>query len=301
MSDQGFHEIQLSGKQLVFLAMSAVVLAVVIFLLGVSVGKGVRSAFPPASAADLGAPGDTTVPAGPVAGTPAATKVTPNDLDYQNKLQGQSAAGAVAGAAAGAAAATAIKPAETPAATPAGSTPTTKPNLSSMANPPATEPAAGAAAATAIKPAETPAATPAGSTPTTKPNLSSMANPPATEPAAGAEKPAPATPGPTAKTGASSAAPKSSPPPASSKPAESGATSKPASAEAGWVVQVDAFRNKATADDLVKQLKGKGYAAFAVPSASLFKVRVGPFADRGEADKTAGRLAKDGYKPLVTR
>ncbi|HUL73987.1 MAG TPA: SPOR domain-containing protein [Vicinamibacterales bacterium] len=259
MSDQGFHEIQLSGKQLVFLAMSAVVLAVVIFLLGVSVGKGVRSAFPPASAADLGAPGDTTVPAGPVAGTPAATKVTPNDLDYQNKLQGQSAAGAVAGA------------------------------------------AAGAAAATAIKPAETPAATPAGSTPTTKPNLSSMANPPATEPAAGAEKPAPATPGPTAKTGASSAAPKSSPPPASSKPAESGATSKPASAEAGWVVQVDAFRNKATADDLVKQLKGKGYAAFAVPSASLFKVRVGPFADRGEADKTAGRLAKDGYKPLVTR
>jgi cell division septation protein DedD len=44
MSDQGFHEVQLSGKQLVFLFMSAVVVMVVVFLLGVNVGRGVRSA-----------------------------------------------------------------------------------------------------------------------------------------------------------------------------------------------------------------------------------------------------------------
>ena len=40
--DEGFHEIQLSGKQLVFLFMAASVVAGVIFLLGVFVGRGVR-------------------------------------------------------------------------------------------------------------------------------------------------------------------------------------------------------------------------------------------------------------------
>lgn len=43
MSDEGFHEIQLNGKQLVFLFMAATVVSVVIFLLGVMVGRGVRS------------------------------------------------------------------------------------------------------------------------------------------------------------------------------------------------------------------------------------------------------------------
>ena len=42
MSDEGFHEIQLNGKQLVFLFMAATVVAVVIFLSGVMVGRGVR-------------------------------------------------------------------------------------------------------------------------------------------------------------------------------------------------------------------------------------------------------------------
>jgi cell division septation protein DedD len=41
--DDGFHEIQLNGKQLVFLFMAGTVVAVVIFLLGVFVGRGVRS------------------------------------------------------------------------------------------------------------------------------------------------------------------------------------------------------------------------------------------------------------------
>jgi DedD protein len=41
--DEGFHEIQLNGKQLVFLFMAGTVVAVVIFLLGVFVGRGVRA------------------------------------------------------------------------------------------------------------------------------------------------------------------------------------------------------------------------------------------------------------------
>ena len=41
MTDEGVHEIQLNGKQLVFLFMAATVVAVVIFLSGVMVGRGV--------------------------------------------------------------------------------------------------------------------------------------------------------------------------------------------------------------------------------------------------------------------
>ena len=44
MPDEGLQEIQLRGKQLVFLAMSATVVAVVIFLCGVMVGRGVPTA-----------------------------------------------------------------------------------------------------------------------------------------------------------------------------------------------------------------------------------------------------------------
>jgi cell division septation protein DedD len=48
MADDGFHEIQLNGKQLVFLFMAATVVAVVIFLCGVMVGRGAptRAAVP---------------------------------------------------------------------------------------------------------------------------------------------------------------------------------------------------------------------------------------------------------------
>ena len=41
--NDGFHEIQLNGKQLVFLFMAATVVSVVIFLCGVLVGRGVRA------------------------------------------------------------------------------------------------------------------------------------------------------------------------------------------------------------------------------------------------------------------
>lgn len=73
MSDEGFHEIQLNGKQLVFLFMASTVVAVVIFLCGVMVGRGVAVAPVTASAvepdggfdsatADPTAPGSSTAP-----------------------------------------------------------------------------------------------------------------------------------------------------------------------------------------------------------------------------------------------
>jgi cell division septation protein DedD len=111
MSDEGFHEIQLNGKQLVFLFMAATVVSVVIFLCGVMVGRGVRdravsaASSDPAEAASVSAPpgtpaaGDSPTTAGtppaepPVqAAAPPADQMPPTpgeeegDDDYYNRL-----------------------------------------------------------------------------------------------------------------------------------------------------------------------------------------------------------------------
>jgi septal ring-binding cell division protein DamX len=66
--DDGFHEIQLSGKQLAFLVMAATVVSVVIFLFGVLVGRGVRAE---RSAIDASAaPAAFDAPAPPTAAPP---------------------------------------------------------------------------------------------------------------------------------------------------------------------------------------------------------------------------------------
>ena len=48
-TEDGFHEIQLSGKQLVFLFMATTVVSIVIFLCGVLVGRGARVEASPSS------------------------------------------------------------------------------------------------------------------------------------------------------------------------------------------------------------------------------------------------------------
>jgi cell division septation protein DedD len=89
MSDDGFHEIQLNGKQLVFLFMAATVVSVVIFLCGVMVGRGVRSqqetagelaALPVSEPAAADAPADA-----PPAPPPTAAPPEPVD-DYYKDL-----------------------------------------------------------------------------------------------------------------------------------------------------------------------------------------------------------------------
>ena len=79
MSDDGFHEIQLNGKQLVFLFMAATVVSVVIFLCGVMVGRGVRSpqgpagelaAMPVPDQAQADASADAPPPPAPTAAPP---------------------------------------------------------------------------------------------------------------------------------------------------------------------------------------------------------------------------------------
>jgi cell division septation protein DedD len=92
MADEGLREIQLNGKQLVFLFMAATVVAVVIFLCGVMVGRGVRVL----RANELGAEATdpaidpTAPPASPVLGTPtdggSRVPLSPPDVTYGPRL-----------------------------------------------------------------------------------------------------------------------------------------------------------------------------------------------------------------------
>jgi DedD protein len=104
-------------------------------------------------------------------------------------------------------------------------------------------------------------------------------------------------------------APVTSPAPAPAPAVASGSPASPAARPAaavtnGWSVQVGAFRSLENAERQVQQLKTKGFAASVAPGTpgSLYRVRVGPFAQRAEADRTAARLSsEEGLKPSVTR
>jgi uncharacterized iron-regulated membrane protein len=104
LTDDGFHEIQLSGKQLVFLFMATTGLAVAIFLCGVQVGRNVKSdraietgdtvaaATPPPAAAT---PSQPAAAGGPPAAEPPAPAPEPDDeLSYAKRLQGDQPAAA---------------------------------------------------------------------------------------------------------------------------------------------------------------------------------------------------------------
>lgn len=219
-TDDGFHEIQLSGKQLVFLFMSATTLLVITFLCGVWVGRGVPNERAASSdngdavAATATAPPPAATPSQPVAagGPPAAEPPAPapepdDELSYAKRLQADNAP------------AEKLKPA----------------------------PAAASAAPKASAP----------------------------EPRASAKAAAPA--------------------PA---PAPSGAQS------GAWIVQVVSLQDRGAAATIAKRLSAKGYPAFVVdPAASgprIYRVQVGGYADKNDAEQAARRLEKDEqFKPFV--
>jgi cell division septation protein DedD len=92
-TDEGFREIQLNGKQLVFLFMAVTVVSVVIFLCGVLVGRDVRKERPAASESTAAAVAPDPAPASPrQAGSavpaPAVEPPAPADeLTYYDRLQ----------------------------------------------------------------------------------------------------------------------------------------------------------------------------------------------------------------------
>jgi len=76
LKDEGLHEVQLNGKQLVFAFMVATVIAVVVFLLGVLVGRGLR----PTARLDLTtATSESTID--PTLPEPSASATSPSSAD----------------------------------------------------------------------------------------------------------------------------------------------------------------------------------------------------------------------------
>jgi cell division septation protein DedD len=234
-ADEAFHEIQLSGKQLVFLFMATTIVAVVIFLCGVQVGRGVKAA--PADSNDAIAsasvpsvaratPQATPVTEPPPAEPPSPAKDGDEDLTYAKRLEADGQPSEK------------VKPRpESPA-----------PAAAAAVTPPA--PAPVTASAAAIK----------ESAPT---------------PSAAAKEPAP-------------------------KSAPSGA------ARPGvWVVQVQALKDHGAAAALAQRLIGKGYPAFVLSpvsgAPSIYRVQVGRYNDRREAEQVARRLEKEEqFKPWIS-
>ena len=76
------------------------------------------------------------------------------------------------------------------------------------------------------------------------------------------------------------------------------------SSETQLAVQVASVKGMKEADGLVSRLKGKGYPAYrtigTVPGKGIwFRVRVGPYAGRSEADRVLDRLKKENFSGFL--
>ncbi len=92
------------------------------------------------------------------------------------------------------------------------------------------------------------------------------------------------------------------PPPPTSAPAQKPPAAPPKAQPAtpaagdGFVVQVFSTRDEPQARKVLSELKGAGHRAFLsaveVTGQTMYRVRVGPFAQRGEAEKVAGQVRR---------
>lgn len=190
------------------------------------------------------------------------------------------------------------EPAAPPPAGTVSVAPTGLPESASEGSPaPPSRPPLAAVAATARTPAPTAGSTAAPPAPASDARAASgpmgIATPP---PAASTTAPSPAAmPG-----EATNPATASPPVPAGGQAgAVRPATKSAATPVTAWAVQLGAFSTRATAEELVKRLKARGYSAFLLERRSdgtvLYRVRVGPEQDRGRADVVAQRLRSEGY------
>jgi len=107
-----------------------------------------------------------------------------------------------------------------------------------------------------------------------------------------------------ARTGTAPGATTTAPSPSGGAPAHA-----PASRQwsAQYAVQVSSFKDPSVADRLVRQLQAKGFAAYRVAAdingKTWYRVRVGPFPTRPDAEAERGRLreARPDLKPMITR
>lgn len=97
------------------------------------------------------------------------------------------------------------------------------------------------------------------------------------------------------------------PSPAAEQPPAEMKIDVPTSGKPGeWVIQVLALSNRETAGSIVKGLIAKGYPAFLLQPAPgapvIYRVQVGRYRDRGEAEQVGRRLEKeDQFKPEIKR
>jgi DedD protein len=115
----------------------------------------------------------------------------------------------------------------------------------------------------------------------------------------------------TAPAAATPAAPTPAPPPApkpaaKEAPAPAAARDAPAPAGDGYVIQVAAMKEHGDADAMARRLSSKGYSAFVMPpqsaGPSMYRVRVGKFKTKREAEAVAARLqTEEQFKPWITR
>jgi cell division septation protein DedD len=230
MSDEGFHEIQLNGKQLVFLFMAATVVSVVIFLCGVMVGRGVRAERAEAAA------------------TQAGVGATSPEADA---LQAD---------------ATTSDPVEQPPGQPAAPP--------EQAPPPIDE----------------------GPQDTHEMLTGEKAKPETLQ-----QPPQRAESVPAPSTSATMVPPEPRPTPAPKVRPDAGPTERD-----GYAVQLVAVRERSEAAAIVKRLVAKGYQAYILEpqpgSPPVYRVQVGRFKNRRDADRTAARLRREEqFKPWVTR
>lgn len=95
------------------------------------------------------------------------------------------------------------------------------------------------------------------------------------------------------------AAKPATPAPKVSSPPEQTGTS---AASGSYAVQVVALKTRDSADSLVNRLKDKGYRAYVEPGddSGLYRVRVGRFPERAEAEQVASRLREvERFRPYV--
>jgi cell division septation protein DedD len=108
------------------------------------------------------------------------------------------------------------------------------------------------------------------------------------------------------------ASPATAPHPSSAeaeRESEPGATATPPAAVGevgvGFTVQVAASRTKQDAEALVKILEGRGYPVFLVTpeyahaNDNLYRVQVGPFTSKDDAEKVRTKLTQEGFKPFI--
>jgi cell division septation protein DedD len=73
----------------------------------------------------------------------------------------------------------------------------------------------------------------------------------------------------------------------------------------GFTVQVAASRTKEDAEALVKILESRGYPVFLVTpeyahaNDNLYRVQVGPFTSKDDAEKVRTKLTQEGFKPFI--